>query len=104
VGPAHRHLRARAKITDADGGGEYGVRVTDVKLLRTSDNGGLVTVRHAADGDSWHDVEDLAATTAVDPCLHPNQSYGVVATFSWRGASTGQETWRPGNSWVLLCE
>jgi hypothetical protein len=28
----------------------------------------------------------------------------VVATFSWRGASTGQETWRPGNSWVLLCE
>jgi hypothetical protein len=94
--------RARAKITDVAGGGNYEVRVVDVKLQRTSNNG-WVTVRTKADGDGWHDVQDLAGTTAVDPCNYPRQSYGVVATYYWRGASTGQETWRPNHSWGHLC-
>lgn len=95
--------RARAKVTDAAGGGNYEVRVIDVKLQRTDGNGGYVTLRTKADGDGWHAVEDLAGTTTVDPCNYPNQSYSVVATFYWRGATTGQETWRPNNGWSLLC-
>lgn len=95
--------RARAKITDVAGGGNYEVRVINVKLQRTSDSGTLVTLRTKTDGDGWHDVEDLAGTTTVDPCAYPRQSYSVVATFYWRGASTGQETWRPNNAWALLC-
>ena len=94
--------RARAKITDAAGGGNYEVRVIDVKLQRTS-NSGWVTMRTKADGDGWHATEDLAGTTTVDPCDYPNQSYGVVATFYWRGAGTGHETWRPNHSWSMLC-
>jgi hypothetical protein len=95
-------FRARAKITDVAGGGNYEVRVIDVKLQRTSDSG-YVTLRTATDGDGWHDVEDLAGTTTVDPCNYPRQSYSVVATFYWRGASAGQETWRPNNAWGMLC-
>lgn len=57
-----------------------------------------------ADDDGWHDTEDLAATTTVDPCNFPRQSYSVVATFHLRGASTSQETWRPKNSWGHLCD
>lgn len=95
--------RARAKITDVAGGGNYEVRVIDVKLQRTSDSGSWVTLRTKADGDGWHDVEDLAGTTTVDPCNYPRQSYSVVATFYWRGASSGQETWRPNNAWGHLC-
>ena len=95
--------RARAKVTDVAGGGNYEVRVVDVKLQRTSTAGGLVTVRTKADGDGWHDTEDLAGTTTVDPCNYPKQSYGVVATFYWRGAGTGHETWRPNHSWGMLC-
>jgi hypothetical protein len=96
-------FRARARITDAAGGGNYEVRVVDVKLQRTR-GADLVTVRTADDYDGWHDVQDLAATTAVDPCSVPGQSYRVIATFSWRGASTGQETWRPDNTWGFHCE
>jgi hypothetical protein len=95
--------RARGRITDADGGGNYEVRVVEVKLLRTSGSN-WVTVRTADDYDGWHDVQDLAGTGTVDPCSVPGQSYTVAATFSWRGASTGQETWRPNNSWGHLCE
>lgn len=95
--------RARAKITDAAGGGNYEVRVVNVKLQRTSGSGELVTLRTNADGDGWHATEDLAGTTKFDPCIYPRVSYSVVATFYWRGATTGQETWRPNNGWSLLC-
>ena len=95
--------RARAKITDVDGGGDYEVRVVDVKLQRTSDSGAWVTLRTNTDGDGWHATEDWAGTTTVDPCDYPRQSYSVVATFYWRGASAGQETWRPNNAWGHLC-
>jgi hypothetical protein len=97
-------FRARAKITDVSGGGNYEVRVIDVKLQRTSSSGAWVTLRTKADGDGWHDTEDLAGTTTVDPCNYPRQSYSVVATFYWRGASSGQETWRPNNVWGHLCD
>jgi len=96
-------FRARTKITDADGGGNYEVRVVEVKLQRTR-GADLVTVRNADDYDGWHDVQDLAGTTAIDPCSVPGQSYRVVATFSWRGASTGRETWSPSNTWGFLCD
>ncbi|MFI6119420.1 hypothetical protein ACIBCU_06135 [Streptomyces sp. NPDC051064] len=95
--------RARAKITDVAGGGSYQVKVTDVKLQRFSGSG-WVTLRTAADGDGWKDTEDLAGTTTVDPCRWPTSSFGVVATFSWKGASSGEKTWRPDNSWALLCD
>lgn len=96
--------KARAKITDVAGGGSYQVKVTDVTLQRF-DGTRWVTVRHADDHDGWHGTEDLAGTSTVEPCATwPNQSYGVVATFNWRGASSGQETWRPNTGWSLMCD
>ncbi|MFE7113749.1 hypothetical protein ACFU98_47510 [Streptomyces sp. NPDC057575] len=95
--------RARAKITDVAGGGSYQVKVTNVKLQRTSSSGGYVTVRSAKDYDGWHGTEDLAGTSTVNPCAWPGQSFSVVATFSWKGASVGEKTWRPNNAWGHLC-
>ncbi|WP_326685781.1 MULTISPECIES: hypothetical protein [unclassified Streptomyces] len=95
--------RARAKITDAAGGGTYKVAVSNVKLQRTS-GADLITVRTARDDDGWHDTEDLAGTTTIDPCTWPRESFRVVATFSWKGTGSGKETWRPNNSWGHLCD
>ncbi len=97
-------FEARAMITDVAGGGSFEVTVTDVQLQRTDgSNPGFVTLRSADDHDGWHDTEDSAATSAVDPCNFPRQSYSVVATFRWRGADSGEKTWRPDNVWSLLC-
>jgi hypothetical protein len=96
-------FRARAKITDVAGGGSFQVKVTNVELQRTN-GGGYVTLRTARDTDGWHDTEDLAGTTTIDPCNYPRQSYSVVATFSWRGADSGEKTWRPNNAWGFHCE
>ncbi|MFD6277532.1 hypothetical protein ACFWFI_18465 [Streptomyces sp. NPDC060209] len=96
--------RARAKITDVAGGGSYQVKVNNVKLQRTSSTGGYVTLRSTTDNDGWHDAEDLAGTTTVNPCAWPQQSFSVVATFSWKGASSGVKTWRPNNAWGHLCD
>ncbi|MCG5217012.1 hypothetical protein [Streptosporangium sp. KLBMP 9127] len=96
-------FRARAKITDVAGGGSYQVKVTNVKLLRTSGSD-YVTVRSTKDYDGWHGTEDSAATATVDPCKFPRQSYAVVATFSWKGASSGEKTWRPNQAWGHLCD
>jgi hypothetical protein len=94
-------FRARAKITDAAGGGSFQVKVTNVKLQRAV-SGDYVTVRTAADTDGWHGTEDRASTTSVDPC-NPRHTYSVVATFSWRGADSGERTWRPDAGWLLSC-
>ncbi|TMR88766.1 hypothetical protein [Nonomuraea basaltis] len=96
-------FRARAKITDVAGGGSYQVKVTNVKLLRTN-RSDYVTVRSAKDYDGWHDTEDSAATVTVDPCSFPGESFTVVATFSWKGASSGEKTWRPNQAWGHLCD
>ncbi|WP_327729555.1 hypothetical protein OG250_27585 [Streptomyces sp. NBC_00487] len=96
--------RARAKITDVAGGGSYQVKVTNVKLQRFSIDSGWVTLRTAKDGDGWHGTEDFAGTSSVNPCNWPRQSFGVVATFSWKGAGSGERTWRPNNSWGLVCD
>ncbi|MEU6676657.1 hypothetical protein [Streptomyces sp. NPDC046853] len=93
--------RARAKITDVAGGGSYQVKVTNVKLRRFNGDK-WVTVRTAADTDGWHGTEDVAATKAIDPCVS-KQSFDVVATFSWKGRSSGEKTWSPDMSWSLLC-
>jgi hypothetical protein len=68
-----------------------------VKLQRTGGDGtgDWVTLRSARDYDGWHDTEDLAGTTTVNPCNFPRQSDNVVATFSWKGASSGEKTWHP---------
>lgn len=103
---AHTY-RARAKITDVDGGSSYQVKVTNVKLQNygnTADGWAWVTVRSAKDYDGWHDTEDLAATVTVDPCDWSNPSFRVVATFSWKGASSGEKTWHPEQSWGVLCD
>ncbi|MCT2593133.1 hypothetical protein LHJ74_25030 [Streptomyces sp. N2-109] len=94
--------RARAKITDVAGGGNYQVKVTDVKLRRF--NGEKeVTVRTAKDHDGWKGTQDLAGTSAVDPCKW-DQSFSVVATYSWRkGGKSGEKTWSPNMGWSLLC-
>jgi hypothetical protein len=96
--------RARAKITDVAGGAAYQVKVIDVKLLRFSSAHEWVTMRTSADHDGWHDTQDLAGTTTVNPCSWPRSSFTVQATFSWKGASSGEKTWRPNNSWALLCD
>ncbi|GAA2628520.1 hypothetical protein [Streptomyces vastus] len=96
-------FRARAKITDVAGGGSYQVKVTNVKLLRTSSSD-WVTVRSAKDYDGWHGTEDLAGTSTVNPCSRPRESFSVVATFSWKGASSGEKTWRPNHAWGHLCD
>lgn len=93
---------ARAKIIDVAGGGSYQVKVTNVKLRRFNGDG-FITVRSADDYDGWHDTQDSAGTTAVDPCRWPTNSFVVVATFNWRGASAGQETWKPNMSWGHAC-
>ncbi|MFH8754732.1 hypothetical protein [Streptomyces atroolivaceus] len=95
-------FRAQAKITDVAGGAAYQVKVIDVKLQRT-DKAEYVTVRSTADHDGWHDTEDLANTTTVDPCSWKGESFSVVATFSWKGASSGEKTWRPNQAWGHLC-
>ncbi|QHY96937.1 hypothetical protein SSPS47_17665 [Streptomyces sp. S4.7] len=92
---------ARAKITDVAGGGNYEVKVTNVKLQRF-DGDRMVTVRTKADTDGWHATEDVALTASVDPCVW-DQSFKVLATFSWRGASSGEKTWRPDTGWSLMC-
>ncbi|MCT9075151.1 hypothetical protein [Streptomyces fulvoviolaceus] len=99
--------RARAKITDVDGGGSYQVKVTDVKLQNfsnTANGWAWVTVRSAKDYDGWHDTADLAATVTVDPCDWPNPTFRPVATFSWKGASSGEKTWSPDTSWGHNCD
>ncbi|CCK29432.1 putative secreted protein [Streptomyces davaonensis JCM 4913] len=94
--------KARAKIVDVEGGRSYQVKVTNVKLRRFNGEG-WITVRSADDYDGWHDTQDTAGTSAVDPCRWPTNSFGAVATFSWRGASTGQETWSPDTAWGHAC-
>ncbi|WP_405577323.1 hypothetical protein [Streptomyces sp. NBC_01092] len=98
------NIQARAKITDVAGGGSYQVKVTNVRLVRTDGSGGYVTLRHAADADGWHDTEDKAGTTSVDSCNYPRQTYSVVATFSWRGAGSGEKTWHPDSGLIPYCE
>ncbi|MCX5412324.1 hypothetical protein [Streptomyces sp. NBC_00059] len=95
--------QARAKITDVAGGNNYSVKVTNVKLQRFNGSG-WVTVKSKQDYDGWFATEDSAATAKVDPCAWPTNSFGVVATFSYKGASSGETTWRPGNSWAMLCD
>jgi hypothetical protein len=99
--------RARAKITDVAGGGDFQVKVVNVKLQVFSNTAGgwaWVTVRSAKDDDGWHDTEDLAATVTVNPCDWPNPNFRVVATFSWNGASSGEKTWSPDKGWILMCD
>ncbi|MGW6269192.1 hypothetical protein [Streptomyces sp. NPDC055060] len=98
---ANDTYRARAKITDVAGGGSYQVAVTNVKLRRY-DGEKWVTVRTSADSDGWHGTEDAAATTTIDPCVS-KQSFDVVATFRWKGTSSGTKTWNPNMGWSLLC-
>ncbi|MGW4232257.1 hypothetical protein ACWEF9_23715 [Streptomyces sp. NPDC004980] len=95
--------RARARITDVAGGGSYQVKVTHVRLQRFTSNGDWVTLRTAKDGDGWHDTQDLAGTTTVNPRNWPRSSFSVVATFSWKGAASGEKTWRPKHSWAHSC-
>ena len=97
-------LRAEAKITDVAGGGSYQVKVTNVKLLRADGTGGWVTMRHAADYDGWHGTEDKASTTYLEDCNFEGQTFNVVATFSWRGASSGERTWHPSEGLSPWCE
>jgi hypothetical protein len=97
-------LRGRAKIVDVAGGGSYQVKVTDVRLVRTDGSGGYVTLRHSADTDGWHGTEDKASTTSVEECNFPRQTYSVVATFSWRGASSGERTWHSPDGLIPYCE
>ena len=94
--------RARAKITDVAGGSSYQVKVTNVKLLTTTSSD-WVTVRSTKDYDGWHGTEDSAATVTVNTCNWPQQPFAVVATFSWKGASSGEKTWRPNHSWGNPC-
>ncbi|MBK1787426.1 hypothetical protein [Prauserella cavernicola] len=95
--------RARAKITDMPGGGAYEVKVTNVKLINF-DGDRLVTVKSKQDYDGWHDTEDLAGTATVDPCDYGNPSFEVKATFSWRGAGSGEKTWSPDQGWSMFCD
>lgn len=94
--------QARAKITDATGGNNYSVKVTNVKLQRFNGSG-WVTVKSKEDYDGWFATSDSAATAKIDPCRWPTNSFGVVATFSWKGASTGEKTWRPDMGWGHAC-
>ncbi|MEV4998512.1 hypothetical protein ACFVTT_10295 [Streptomyces niveus] len=93
--------QGRAKITDVAGGGNYNVKVNNVKLQRFNGTK-WVNVRTKADNDGWHATEDLAGTATVDPCLS-KQAFRVVATFGWRGAGSGDKTWSPDWSWVHMC-
>ncbi|WP_326766511.1 hypothetical protein OG978_19835 [Streptomyces sp. NBC_01591] len=97
---ASKTFRAKAKITDVAGGGNYQVKVTNVKLERYP-AGKRVTMRTTKDYDGWHSTGDSAATSAIDACKYPHDSYKVVATFSWKkGSASENKTWRPDMSWV----
>lgn len=97
---ASKTFRAKAKITDVAGGGDYQVKVTDVKLERYP-AGKRVTMRTAQDYDGWHGTGDSATTGSINACKYPHDSYRVVATFSWKkGKASEDRTWRPDMSWV----
>ncbi len=93
-------FQGRAKIVDVAGGGNYEVRLTNVKLQELD----VGTVRSVDDYDGWHGTEDVASTRKVDPCIWPGHAFSVVATFSWRGAASDEETWRPEPLSNLYCE
>ncbi|MFE1949718.1 MULTISPECIES: hypothetical protein [Streptomyces] len=97
--------RARAKITDVAGGGNYTVKVNDVKLLRFNGTETL-TVKSAKDDDGWHGTEDLAGTASVNPCRWPKNSFQVQARFSWKekGGTASTKTWRPAMGWGHMCD
>lgn len=97
---SNRTFRAKAKITDVAGGGNYSVKVTNVKLERYP-AGKRVTMRTTKDYDGWHSTGDSAATSSVSACKYPHDSWRVVATFSWRkGTASEDKAWRPDMSWV----
>ncbi|MEV2254405.1 hypothetical protein AB0I94_28115 [Streptomyces sp. NPDC050147] len=96
--------RARAKITDTAGGGNYTVAVNDVKLLRFNGTRTL-TVKSAKDNDGWHRTQDLAGTSSVNPCRWPTNSFQVQAKFTWKkqGGTASTKTWRPDMGWGHAC-
>ncbi|MGW6024258.1 hypothetical protein [Streptomyces sp. NPDC055099] len=96
--------RARAKITDVAGGGNYTVAVNDVKLLRFNGTTTL-TVKSAKDADGWHGTQDLAGTSSVNPCRWPKNSFQVQAKFTWKkkGGTASTKTWRPEMGWGHAC-
>lgn len=100
---ADGHYYARAKIVDAEGGGDYTVWVVDVKLI-TGSFEDPITMRSNSDRDGGFDVQDLARTSAVDQCsFNPLRSFRVQATFYWRGPVNDSETWSPNMGWVDAC-
>lgn len=95
-----RTYRARAVIRDVEGGGNFNVRVQNVKLLRY--RGDWETVRTGPDLDGYHASEDLARTDTARPCSWTYRTFSAKATFSWTGASSGSETWQPSFS-IRMC-
>ncbi|MFD0202898.1 MULTISPECIES: hypothetical protein [Saccharothrix] len=93
---------ARAKIVDAEGGGNYDVWVVDVQLIDEFADGSGV-VRSNPDRDGGFDVQDLARTSAIDPCSYGRTSFAVRATFYWRGPVNDSETWKPDISYSFGC-
>lgn len=87
--------KGRARITDVAGGGDFRVWVRDVQLLYVTGPGDYEVVRSSADRDGSFDVKDVAATGAVNPCNWTDPTFRVRATFFWRGAADGHETYNP---------
>ncbi|NHA69186.1 hypothetical protein [Phycicoccus flavus] len=82
--PVGGRLGAKASITDTAAGGQFAVRVTNVRLqVWQGDHWGPYL--QADDADGWHRDTDTALTERRNICGFPQTRMRVRASFSWRG-------------------
>lgn len=77
-------MGAKASITDTAAGGQFEVKVTDVKLQTWSGDNWVMYLQED-DFDGWHPESDVAKTPTRNTCSFPQTRLRVRATFSWRG-------------------
>lgn len=95
-GAAHGYSWGWASIKDADGGYNYNVKVTNLKVQRYYD-GSWHTIRHDNDYDGWWSSREEAETDFSRCNSRPHRA---VALMSWRrvGSSHVTRKWVAGPS------
>ncbi len=78
-------MGAKASISDTEAGGDFDVKVTDVRL-QTWSGGQWSLYLQEDDFDGWHADSDVAKTETRNTCSFPQTRLRVRATFAWRGS------------------
>ncbi|WP_299445571.1 hypothetical protein [uncultured Phycicoccus sp.] len=84
-GPGGGGMGAKASISDTAAGGDFDVKVTDVRL-QTWSGGQWSLYLQEDDFDGWHADSDVAKTETRNTCAFPQTRLRVRATFAWRGS------------------